>query len=163
MGVTIPPLPNTPSWRGTHFKKKSIGTTLPLPFLLPIKYVYSVISILHKLCCWQNTITKFQIKPQQFLTSCSSSDSTVTRLRTGRTVFDSQQGLGFVLLTTTSKPALGPTQSPTEWVWRALFPGVKRLKRKSDQLPPSVPRLRMHGTAPPLPNYVFIMCCLIKQ
>jgi len=26
MGVTIPPLPNTPSWRGTHFKKKSTGT-----------------------------------------------------------------------------------------------------------------------------------------
>jgi hypothetical protein len=31
MRGTIPPLPNTPSWRGVHFKN-STGTNLPLPF-----------------------------------------------------------------------------------------------------------------------------------
>jgi hypothetical protein len=29
MRGTIPPLPNTPSWRGVQLKKKSTGTTLP--------------------------------------------------------------------------------------------------------------------------------------
>jgi hypothetical protein len=31
MRETIPPLPNTPSWRGSQLKKGR-GTTLPLPF-----------------------------------------------------------------------------------------------------------------------------------
>jgi hypothetical protein len=32
MSGAIPPLPNTPSWRGAQLKKKSTGTNLPLPF-----------------------------------------------------------------------------------------------------------------------------------
>jgi hypothetical protein len=33
MRGAIPPLPNTPSWRGAQFKYKQ-GKILPLPFLL---------------------------------------------------------------------------------------------------------------------------------
>jgi hypothetical protein len=32
--------PNTPSWRGAQFKKKSTGTTLPLPLSLPLLLLY---------------------------------------------------------------------------------------------------------------------------
>jgi hypothetical protein len=32
MRGTIPPLTNTPSWRGAQFKKKSTGATLTLPY-----------------------------------------------------------------------------------------------------------------------------------
>jgi len=39
--------------------------------------------------------------------------------------FESRQGLGF-LFTIVHKPALGPTQSPLQWVPGALSLGVKR-------------------------------------
>jgi hypothetical protein len=32
MRGAIPPLPNTPSWRGAQFKKEGTGTTLPFTF-----------------------------------------------------------------------------------------------------------------------------------
>jgi len=50
-----------------------------------------------------------------------SSVSVVTRLRDGRQPFDSRQGQGFVLFATASRTALGPTQSPMQWVSAALF------------------------------------------
>jgi hypothetical protein len=42
--------------------------------------------------------------------------------------FDSQQGLGIFLFTTTSRIALGPTQPPIQWVPVAFFPGGKVAK-----------------------------------
>jgi hypothetical protein len=40
----------------------------------------------------------------------------VTRLRAGRPGFDFRQGQGFLLLTTVSRTALGPTQPPIQRV-----------------------------------------------
>jgi hypothetical protein len=40
--------------------------------------------------------------------------------------FDSRQGQRVLLLTSASRPALGPTQSPVRWVPGVLSPGVKR-------------------------------------
>jgi hypothetical protein len=41
------------------------------------------------------------------------------------------------LFYTLSRPTLGPTQPPIEWVLRALSPGVKRPVREADHSPPS--------------------------
>jgi hypothetical protein len=46
--------------------------------------------------------------------------------------FDSRQGLGTFLLTTASRPALGPTKLPIQWVLGALPLGVKRPKHETD-------------------------------
>jgi hypothetical protein len=46
-------------------------------------------------------------------------------------------GLGIFLFTTASRPALGPTQSPIQWVPRALSLGVKRPRCEADHSPPS--------------------------
>jgi hypothetical protein len=46
--------------------------------------------------------------------------------------FDSWQGARIFLLTTASKPALGPTQLPIQWVPGALSLGVKRPGREAD-------------------------------
>jgi len=46
--------------------------------------------------------------------------------------FDSRQGLGIFLLTTVSRPALGPTQPPFHWVPGALSLGIKRPGREAD-------------------------------
>jgi hypothetical protein len=55
--------------------------------------------------------------------------------------FESWQGMGIFLFTTASRPALGPTQLPIQWVPGALSLGVKRQTR---------------GAIPPLPEDTFM-------
>jgi hypothetical protein len=51
--------------------------------------------------------------------------------------FKSWQGLVTFLFTTTSRPALGLTQPPIQWLPGALSLGVKQLKRETGHSPPS--------------------------
>jgi hypothetical protein len=51
--------------------------------------------------------------------------------------FESRQGLGIFLFTTASRPTLGPTQPPVQWVPGALSLGVKRPRREAEHSPPS--------------------------
>jgi hypothetical protein len=46
-------------------------------------------------------------------------------------------GLGMFLFGTTSRPTLGPTQPPIQWVPGALSPGIKRPDREADHSDPS--------------------------
>jgi hypothetical protein len=41
------------------------------------------------------------------------------------------------IFSTLSRPALGSTQPPVQWVPGALSPGVKRQERESDHSPPA--------------------------
>jgi hypothetical protein len=71
--------------------------------------------------------------------------------------FDSRRGLGIFLFTTAFRMALGPTQSPIQWVPVALSLGVKRQGREDDHSSPSsvevknalsytsTPLVRLHG------------------
>jgi hypothetical protein len=52
-------------------------------------------------------------------------------------VFESRQGLGIFLFTTASRPTLGPTQPPIQWVPGTLSLGVKRPGREADHSTPS--------------------------
>jgi hypothetical protein len=56
------------------------------------------------------------------------------------------------LFTTASSPALGQTQPPIRCVPGALFLGVKRQEREAITHLHLVPRPRMRGAIPPLPN-----------
>jgi hypothetical protein len=51
--------------------------------------------------------------------------------------FNSRRGLGIFFLTTASRPALGPTQPPFQWVSAFLSLGVKRSVHEGDHSPPS--------------------------
>jgi len=50
----------------------------------------------------------------------------MTRLQAGQLGFYSQLGLGFFLLVTTFRLALGASQSPAQWAPGFLSPGVKQ-------------------------------------
>jgi hypothetical protein len=66
--------------------------------------------------------------------------------------FGSQQGLGIFVFTTASKPALGPTQPPIQWVPGAISLVVKRGGVRLTTHLQLVPRPRMCGAIPPLSN-----------
>jgi hypothetical protein len=71
----------------------------------------------------------------------------------GRSRFDPRQGQIF-LLAPASRPALGPTQPPIQWVPGVLAPGVKQGRRVTLTTHPHlVPRLRMsrnYTSSPPM-------------
>jgi hypothetical protein len=49
-----------------------------------------------------------------------------------------------------SRPALGPTQLPTQWVLGVSSPAVKRPGREADHPPPSSAEVNNGGPIPPL-------------
>jgi hypothetical protein len=72
-------------------------------------------------------------------------------------ISDGPEGRGLIprggkifLLSVTSKPALGPTHPPIQWVSGALSQGVKRQGRQSDHSPPSIARVKNGGALPPI-------------
>jgi hypothetical protein len=72
-------------------------------------------------------------------------------------------GLGIFLFTTASRPALGPTQPPIQWVPGALSLGVKRLGREADHSPPSSAEVKNAWSCTPTPQYVFMAWRLINS
>jgi hypothetical protein len=78
-------------------------------------------------------------------------------LQAGRSAFDSGKGLRLFLLDTASRPDLGPTKPPNQWMPGALSLGVKRPGREADHSAPSsaevkntwsytsTPPVRLHG------------------
>jgi hypothetical protein len=56
------------------------------------------------------------------------------------------------LIITTSRPALGPTQLPTQWMPGTLSLGVKRQGCEPDHPPPPSADVKNGGAIPPLPH-----------
>jgi hypothetical protein len=67
--------------------------------------------------------------------------------------FESRQGLEIFIFTTVSRPVLGRTQPPIQWVLGALSLGVKLPGREADHSPSSsaeVKNERSYTSTPPL-------------
>jgi hypothetical protein len=56
------------------------------------------------------------------------------------------------LFSIASRPALGPTQPPIQWVPGTLSQGVKRLGREADHSPPAIAEVKKAGAIPLLPH-----------
>jgi hypothetical protein len=56
-----------------------------------------------------------------------------------------------------SRPVLGPTQPPIQWVPRALSPRLKRQRRDANRTPLSSAKVRNGGAIPPLPH-IMVEC-----
>jgi hypothetical protein len=76
--------------------------------------------------------------------------------------FGSQRRPGIFLFTTASRTALWPTQSPIQWVPRALSLGIKGRNVNLATRLHLVPRSRMRGNIPPLPQYACMAWCSVK-
>jgi hypothetical protein len=77
--------------------------------------------------------------------------------------FESRWGLGIFILTTASRPDLGPAQSPIQWVPGAVSLGVKRPGREADHLSPSSAEAKnewSYKSTPPirLHDVMYILC-----
>jgi hypothetical protein len=72
-------------------------------------------------------------------------------------------GAGNFLFTTMSRPALGPTQFPIQWVPRALSLGVKRPGCEPDHSPPHSAEVTNAWNCTSAPQYVFMVWCLVKH
>jgi hypothetical protein len=60
--------------------------------------------------------------------------------------------LKILLFSTSSRPALGPTQLPIQWIPGALSPGIQRQGREAGYSPPSSAEVKNVGDTPPLPH-----------
>jgi hypothetical protein len=66
------------------------------------------------------------------------------------------------LFATGSRLAVGPTQSPIQWVSGAVSARLKWLGNEADTLSPSSAEVRNAWSYASIPLYVF-MTCLVKQ
>jgi hypothetical protein len=64
------------------------------------------------------------------------------------------KGKRIYLFSIASRPGLGPTQPPIQWVLVALSQGVKQMGREADQSLPSSAKLKNSGTISPLPIHL---------
>jgi hypothetical protein len=71
-------------------------------------------------------------------------------LRAGRPEFDSPQGQEIFLYSTASRPAVGSTQPPMQWVLESVSPGLRRSGHEADHSPLSVAEIKNGGAIPPL-------------
>jgi hypothetical protein len=70
--------------------------------------------------------------------------------------FESRQELGIFLFTTASRTALGPTQTPIQWVPGALSLGLKRPGREADHSPPYSAEVKNAWSYTSTRQYVFM-------
>jgi hypothetical protein len=69
----------------------------------------------------------------------------------------------FCLFATASRPDLGPTQPPIQWVPAALTQWLKRLGLAADYSPPANAEVKNASRCNATPPYVFTVWCLVKH
>jgi hypothetical protein len=77
--------------------------------------------------------------------------------------FDSRRGLGGFLFSIASRPALGLTEPPIQWIQGYPSPAVKRPGREADHSPLSSAEVKNAWTCTSTPQYVFTVWCLVKH
>jgi hypothetical protein len=92
---------------------------------------------------------KMKLQAEEYFTAIFVSLRNI--LWAGRPGFDSRQFKIF-LFSTASRPVVGPTHSPIQWILGAVSPGVKGQGREADHSPPSSAEVKIGGAIPPLPQ-----------
>jgi hypothetical protein len=87
----------------------------------------------------------------------------VTRLGVGRMEFDSRRGRDFFLFDKASRPTLGLTQPPIQWIPGVVFSRVKRPVRKANHSFPSSAEVKNAWSYSCTLPYIFIAWGLVKH
>jgi hypothetical protein len=66
------------------------------------------------------------------------------------------RGINNFLFSTSSRPALGPTEPPIQWIPWAVSPGVKRPWRETDHSPPASAEFKKMWIYTFTPPYAFM-------
>jgi hypothetical protein len=77
--------------------------------------------------------------------------------------FDSRRRLGIFPSSTASRPALGPTQPPIQWLLGALSLRLKQPRREADHSPLSSVEVKNAWRHTSTPQYVFMAWYLVKH
>jgi len=77
---------------------------------------------------------------------------------TGRPGFDPRQRQRIFPVASVSRPALGPTQPPIQWVSAVLSRGKARPERDGDHFPYLVPKSKMNSSYTPPPLRAYVAC-----
>jgi len=70
-------------------------------------------------------------------------------------------GVGTSLFTTATRPAMGPTQPPNQWVLEDLKPGVKRPGHEADNSPQTSAGIKNPWSYSSIHPYVFMAWCSV--
>jgi hypothetical protein len=128
------------------------GATPPLP-----QYAF---------VAWCSVKAHGQLYLYQSTAQEESRDSSVdiaTRLRAGRSGFDSRRRLGISLFSAVPRPALRPTQPPNQWILEVLSLGVKWPKREADHSTPSRVEVKNTWSYTSTLPYAFTVWSLVKH
>jgi hypothetical protein len=106
--------------------------------------------------------THYYILLHYIFKSRDSSVQITTRLRAGRSGFDSRQGLGILLFTTASRPALRSTRPPIQSVPGDVSTGIKRPGREAFHSPCSAD-VKNAWSYTSTSQYFFVAWCLFKH
>jgi hypothetical protein len=111
----------------------------------------------HRLGCIDDTgsLADACTHSRQVLNTSCGTDRWLVFVKYGRQ-FSAGAMMALLIIVTVSRPALGPTIPPMQWVPEVLTPGLKRPGRETDHSPPSsaevnawsytsVPPIRLHG------------------
>jgi hypothetical protein len=134
------------------YRQKYICTTLRILAVLPSSCriyslcVYRTKNSIHAL----HLCVSYECNIKQWLFLCNESRDS-DGLCAGRPGFGSQQWKIF-LISTASRPTLGPTQPPIQWIPENLSLGIKRQGCEADHSPPSSAEVEKDGDIPPLPH-----------
>jgi hypothetical protein len=129
---------------------------------LPRKLLCEVIKTWYSEMFLQQILQAYiKIKQKHISYSCESRDSSVG-IATGYGLDDQRVGIRVPRggknfhFSISSRPALGATQPPIQWVPGALSPGVKRPGRKADHSPPTRAEVKKTWIYTSTPPYAFM-------
>jgi hypothetical protein len=130
-------------WTSGLWSAKRFNTGVQNVPSVPVCFV-----VIHNYCTWASSASRYS---PYVSGAMRTTYGIATGLRAGRPEFNSRQGQEIFLYATASKPALGPTQPPIQWVPGALSE-VKRPEREADRSPSSSAEVKNGGAIPPLPH-----------
>jgi hypothetical protein len=148
------------------------GSHVRWMYIICIHIIQLRITIFSWMPCTLQWVTRANLRQKEVYTNLleTGNQDSVVGIATGckldargvRVLALSPSGAKNFLFSMWSRPALGPTQPPIQWVPGVLSPGVKRPWREADHSPPTSAEVKKMWIYTSTPPYAFMAQCLIS-